>query len=131
MNETIALEDVPKAKTHKGRLNSAVVIARLLGTEGFSDYTANEVSRYWKHRSGLTDRQIRQVERLEAKMSEIMSRLDVSDNLAVGKFIGLHKKMSFDTGVKIGLQAFATQNGKNIETEFELPKNKTSADLRR
>lgn len=119
----VSPEDVPKARAYKGKLNSAVVIARLLSTEGFSDYTANEVTRYWKHRSGLTDRQMRQVERLEERVSEIMARLDVGDNLVIGKFIGLHKKMSFDTGVKIGLQAFATVNGKDIETDFQLPKS--------
>jgi len=101
------------------KVKSAVVIARLLGTEGFSDFVANQVEHYWRRRSGLTARQHRQIERLDQDMSRIMSEFSDGDRLVVGRFIGLHKKMSFDTGLKIGLQAFAQKCNKRIEEEDE------------
>lgn len=100
----------------KGK-NSAVVIARLLGTEGFTDHLANEIERYWKTKSGLTNRQLKQLQQLDEKLSEVMKGLSVADRLVVGRFIGLHKKMSFETGLKIGLQAFAQRANKEIEGE--------------
>jgi hypothetical protein len=96
---------------------SAVVIARLLATEGFTDHTANQVERYWKERSGLNARQRRQIERLEAEVSALTKDMTVAQRLALGRFIGLHKKMSFDVGLKIGMQAFAQRTDKPIEEE--------------
>lgn len=99
------------------RKRSAVIIARLLSTEGFTDYTANLVESYWKKKSGLTARQERQIAQLEKKFSKFMEDVSIEDRLVIGRFIGLHKKMSFDTGLKIGLQAFATKMDKEIEIE--------------
>jgi hypothetical protein len=96
---------------------SAVVIARLLATEGFTDHTANQVERYWKEKSGLNRRQQRQISRLEDEISALAKDLSVTQRLALGRFIGLHKKMSFDAGLKIGLQAFAQRMDKLIEGE--------------
>ena len=98
------------------QINSAVVIAQLLYTEGFTDFLANRIESYWKRRSGLTMRQKRQLQRLDKEMSRVMAGLSKADNLVVGKFIGLHKKMSFDTGLRIGLQAFAQKVEKEIES---------------
>lgn len=97
------------------KVNSAVVIAKLLGTEGFSDFVANQVESYWKGRSGLTERQQRSIARLDKEISRICESLSEGDKMLFGKFIGLHKKMSFDTGLKIGLQAFATKANKEIK----------------
>lgn len=97
------------------RKRSAVVIARLLATEGFTDHTANVVEKYWKKKSGLTARQEKQLAQLEKKFSKFMANVSIEDRLVIGRFIGLHKKMSFDTGLKIGLQAFATKMDKEIE----------------
>jgi hypothetical protein len=96
------------------QIRSAVVIAQLLGVEGFSDFTANQVEKYWKERSGLSDRQRRQIAKLEKELSRVMADLSEGDRLIVGKFIGLHKKMSFDTGLRLGLQAFIHRNGEPI-----------------
>lgn len=82
------------------RINSAVVIAKLLGTEGFSDHVANQVEKYWRYRSGLTERQQKSVARLEKEITRICESFSEGDKLILGKFIGLHKKMSFDTGLK-------------------------------
>ncbi len=98
-------------------LNSAIVIARLLGTEGFTDHTANEVERYFRNRSGLNDRQKKAISLLDKEVSNIMRHLTKGECLVIGKFIGLHKKMSFDTGLKIGLQAFATKEAKSVELD--------------
>jgi hypothetical protein len=87
-------------------VNSAVVIARLLGTEGFTDHLGNQIEKYWRTRSGLTHRQQRQIEKLDKAVAEMTAKLDVKERLALGRFIGLHKKMSFDTGLRIGLTAF-------------------------
>lgn len=90
-------------------INSAVVIARLLACEGFTDHVANQVERYWRRSSGLTDRQERQIVKLDVAIAEIANKLDVKERLALGRFIGLHKKMSFDTGLRIGMTAFVQQ----------------------
>lgn len=58
---------MPDTGNRKPKINSAVVVARLLGTEGFTDHVANEVKRYWMHRSGLTDRQRKSIERLKTE----------------------------------------------------------------
>lgn len=100
-----------------GQVRSAAVIAKLLGAEGFSDHLANQVEYYWKHRSGLTKRQLRQIEKLEKELSGIAAKLTAGERLVLGRFIGLRMKMSFDTGLKIGLQAFAQQVDKQVERE--------------
>lgn len=45
------------------------------------------------------------------------STMSVGDKLILGRFIGLHKKMAFDTGLRIGLTAFAHLNAKDLEEE--------------
>ncbi len=103
---------MPDTGNPKPRVNSAVVIARLLGTEGFTDHVAAQVKRYWMHRSGLTDRQRRSIERLKKEFGVIMNdKLGEGERLIVGKYFGLLMRMQFDTGLKIGLQSLLTQNG--------------------
>jgi hypothetical protein len=100
-------------------MNSAVVIARMLGTEGFTDHVAAQVKRYWMHRSGLTDRQRKSIERLKKEFGEIMHGMNEGQRLIIGKYIGLLMRMQFDTGLKIGIQALLTQNGnKDIDSEI-------------
>ena len=101
------------------KINSAVVIAQLLGTEGFSDFVANQVEKYWRAKSGLTKRQQSQINRLNKEITRICEGMPEGDKLILGKFIGLHKKMSFDVGLKIGLQAFAQKNAKEIDKDIQ------------
>jgi len=96
-------------------IKSAVVIAKLLGTEGFTDHLGNQIEKYWKNQAGLTDRQKRQLVQLDKAISEISHKLDVKERLAFGRFIGLHKKMSFDAGLRIGLTTHAVKNDKETE----------------
>lgn len=84
-------------------MRSLSAIAKLLGAEGFSDFTKNEVLKYWKKRSGLTERQLNHIVKRKQAFSEAMQQLDESDRLIVGKYIGLLEKACFDTGLKLGL----------------------------
>src|ERR1044071_5949512 len=97
-----------KSNGNRPRVKSAVVIAKLLGTEGFTEHVANEVKRYWMHRSGLTERQQRSIVRLKKEFGEIMHSLDEGERLIVGKYFGLLMRQQFDVGLKIGIQTIAT-----------------------
>ena len=113
---------MPDTGNRKSRVNSAVVIARLLGTEGFTEHVANEVKRYWLHRSGLTERQQKSIERLKKEFGEIMHGMTEGQRLIVGKYIGLLIRMQFDTGLKIGIQSLLTQNGnKEVDVTVHTP----------
>ena len=103
-----------KSKSHSP-LRSSVVIAKLLSSEGFTDHVANEVERYWKHSSGLTDRQQRKIEQLERDLSELCANMTTGQRMVLGRFIGLQKKMSFETGLRIGLTAHAVKHDKAID----------------
>ena len=94
------------------RLKSAIVIAKLLDCEGFTDYTANQVERYWKQNANLTDRQRRSLARVERALSELAKGLSEGDRRVLGKFVGLHKKMAFETGLRMGLTCMAVRNGR-------------------
>lgn len=87
-------------------INSAVVIARLLDTEGFSDYTANQVEKYWKRSAKLSPRQLSKLKKLDSDITALSSKLTEGEKLAMGRFIGLHKKMSFEVGLRIGITTF-------------------------
>lgn len=87
----------------KNMSKSLSSIARLLGAEGFSDFTKNEVIKYWKNRSGLTERQLKHIESRKKAFSAIMAKLDDSERLIVGKYIGFLEKACFETGLKLGL----------------------------
>ena len=106
--------------SRKRPLNSAVVIAQLLDCEGFTSHTAQQVKRYWMRNAGLTKRQQHQIVGLKCKLSELCGKLDEGDKLVLGRFIGLQKKLSFDTGLRIGLTALAVQNPVLTE-EMEAP----------
>jgi len=110
---------MPDTGNPKPRVNSAVVIARLLGTEGFTDHVAAQVKRYWMHRSGLTERQRKSIERLKKEFGEIMHGLNEGQRLIVGKYVGLLMRMQFDTSLKIGIQSLLTQNG-NHDIDIEM-----------
>jgi hypothetical protein len=113
---------MPETGNKRPRVNSAVVIARLLGTEGFTDHVANEVQRYWKHRSGLTERQRKSIDRLKKEFGEIMHGMTEGQRLIIGKYFGLLMRMQFDTGLKIGIQALLTQNGnKDVDVTVHTP----------
>lgn len=97
-----------------GNLRSSVFIARLLDSEGFSDFVANQVERYWK-RSICDRRHLRKYGKLDKDITEMCKKLTEGEKTILGKFIALHKKMSFDTGLRIGLTAYAVKNDKPVD----------------
>lgn len=105
----------PHNYSKRKRLKSSVVIAEMLKSEGFTDHTANAVTSYAAYRLGLSVRQLRQFRNLKKEMGEIMRDMPESKRLVIGRFIGIHKKIAFDTGLRIGLQAFAQQHGQEVE----------------
>lgn len=106
---------------------SAVVVAQLLSTEGFTDYTANQVKRYWM--ASVMDRRRRgRVENIKRAFSKLVAeKLDEGDRLVLGRFVALMEKMGFDTGLRIGLTAFL--HGANVGPEFEEKYAKQEQDL--
>lgn len=89
-----------------GGIRSSVVIAKLLCSEGFTDHLGNQVEKYWKT-SIMRNQAKRKIARLEKEFSEIITaKLDMKERMLLGRFIGLHKRMSFDVGLRVGLQAF-------------------------
>jgi hypothetical protein len=98
--------------------SSACVIAKLLATEGFTDFLANGIEQYWRKKSGLTDRQKKQIARLDNEVARIMAASTEGDRQIMGRFIGLHKKMSFDTGLRIGLMTLVFRLSEEIDASF-------------
>ncbi|MBZ5533064.1 MAG: hypothetical protein LAO20_16665 [Acidobacteriia bacterium] len=87
-------------------IKSSVVIAKLLCSEGFTDHLGNQIEKYWKT-SIMRGGARRKIARLEKEFSDAMTaKLDMKERLLLGRFIALHKRMSFDTALRIGLQAF-------------------------
>lgn len=105
-----------KSKPHK-KINSSVVIAKLLAGEGFTPYVSNLVENYYRNRSGLTDRQKKEAVELHYAFGKAISQLSVGERLIVGKFIGFKNKACFDTGLRIGLSAFANREAQDIHIE--------------
>lgn len=101
--------------------SSAVVIGRLLCAEGFTDRLAHMIEKYWKtsvmHGGRRT---LSRMERMDSEISELCKNMTEAQKLLLGRFIGLHKRMSFDAGLRIGLAAYAVKVDKIIE-ETKLP----------
>ena len=107
--------------SHRPGNNSAVVIAKLLDTEGFTDYTANRCEAWWLRNRVKTEGQHRRIEKLEQSFSEMAAKLTQAEKYLLGKFIGLRMKQSFETGIAIGLTVAAVQNSKDIDQLKEQP----------
>ena len=96
-------------KSGHNPIRSAIAIAKLLDCEGFSDYTANQLEKYWRTVSNLTERQKAQLKRLEAAISDWCRDMPADKRLLLGKFVGLHKKMAFEVGLRMGLTCMAVK----------------------
>jgi len=96
-------------------IRSAVVVARLLGVEGYDDQTHNAVEHYWKNHV-MDPRRAKNIERIEKKFSKLVLELELSEaeRLTLGRFISVRSQMSFDSGLRIGMQAFAHANDKTL-----------------
>ena len=100
--------------------NSAIIVAKLLGTEGFSEHTANEVDRFARRQMGKREQARR--DKTERAMANVCENFNDAEKLVIGAFITLHKKMSFETGVRIGLTAMATKEAKDYPKD-EFPRD--------
>jgi hypothetical protein len=96
---------------------SSVVIAKLLGSEGFSEHVQNMVEKYWMRNVCRGGR--RKYRNLDKEITEMCKKLTDAEKLILGRFISLHKKMSFDTGLRIGLTTFAAKNAQDVMSEEE------------
>lgn len=101
----------------KRPLNSAIHIARLLECEGFTDHTASELTRFAVRQ--MTPRQLAKFRELKNGIGKVTGKLTIGDKLMIGRFIGLHKSISFQTGLKMGIAAAVVSKPINI-TEFEI-----------
>lgn len=85
--------------------DSSIVILRLLDSEGYSSHASNMVKKYWK-RNIMDQRRKLRVQRAERAFSEMVkNKLDDADRIVLGKMMGLHARMNFDTGLRVGLSA--------------------------
>lgn len=91
----------------QGGNNSAIIIARLLDSEGFSAYTAQQVKRYSLRNA--TDQQAERYEKVKKRFSEIMKSHSLEERMLIGAYIRILQKMAFDSGLKIGLTAYAVE----------------------
>lgn len=80
---------------------TSAVLARMLDAEGFSDHVANQVQGYWQRAN--TDKDMAEVERLRLGISHLTREMSEADRKLLGQFIGLHLKMGFDSGLRMGL----------------------------
>lgn len=87
-------------------MNSLTPLAKILDAEGFSEFAANQVKRYW-NKNMMTARLAGRAENTKKAFSEMVKqKLDERDKIVLGKFLQLFARMHFDTGVRLGLMAF-------------------------
>lgn len=84
-------------------------IAEILGAEGFTDFAANEVKRYWKRRV-VSDRQQGRIKQITKAFGQMVTeKLDERDKIVLGKYIAMLSAAQFDTGLRLGLMTLATE----------------------
>lgn len=98
-----------------GGHRSAVIVARALGVDGYDAYVHNLVKLYWK-RVVMDKHRSRAVEQNEKNFRKMVDELDLTakEKRILGRFISLRSQMNFDTGLRIGMQAFAHETDKEI-----------------
>jgi hypothetical protein len=99
-----------------GNHRSAVIVARVLGVEGYSDFAHNQIELYWKH-AVMDARREKNIARAERKFSKLVADLDLTERerKVLGHFISVRSQMSFDTGLRLGMMAFAHVNDKELK----------------
>ena len=93
--------------------SSAIVVGKLLSTEGFTHHVANQIKRYAL--KNATPRQIKNHKEIKESFSEVMKKLNKPDKMIVGAYIKILTGMSLDTGLRIGLTCYAVDIDKNKE----------------
>jgi hypothetical protein len=84
---------------------SAIVVARLLSTEGFTDHLSGEIVKYALKQATQGQRQrFRRNKKMFSAM--VKEKLTDADKLIMGKYFGCRLKMALDAGLRMGLTAF-------------------------
>lgn len=101
-----------------GYHSSAIIVARVLGVEGYSPHVHNQIKLYWK-KVVMNPRGARAMAKNEQRFKKLVTELDLTEKekRVLGHFIALRAQMSFDTGLRIGMQVFAH------ERDHALPKD--------
>ncbi len=81
---------------------SSVVIAELLGSEGYTEFTHNQVKKYW-HNRVMNDREGRIARTERAFHETVAPHLTDAQRLVLGKYISVIARMNLDTGLRIGM----------------------------
>lgn len=107
----------------KSPINSSVVIAKLLHSEGWTEYVAACVRHYWKRRiCNETDRAKDRIKQLEAAFhDEVSANLTAAQKQIMGKFISLRERMGFDAGFRVGFMT-------SLYPEVDLDGNETKQE---
>lgn len=115
-------------------MKSCIEIAKMLDAEGFTPHVAQGIRKYWMKNIIEPRKAHRIVRAIRAFREQVAPKLNQGDRFVLGKFIGIRERQAFDTGLRIGLQAFLT--GSSHETQVMLQElqrrhEKTEAELHR
>src|ERR1035441_9591765 len=100
---------------NSNEINSSVVIARLLASEGYTSRVHSGIKRYASRQ--LNESARRRYERICKTMSEVASKLSAGDRLVIGRFISWHSRLAVDAGLRIGLAGALTSPVDEIENQ--------------
>lgn len=84
---------------------SSVVIAKLLHSEGYTDFVANMVKRYWRRNLVDPNRLGRLASIERAFREQVIPKLTDGDKKVLGRFMSVNSRMQFDAGLRIGLMS--------------------------
>lgn len=98
--------DIADIVSRKNKQKSMVAILRALKTSGFTPHTANIVKRYALSCIATKRQRQRWKKIKESFTKDIVPKLSEGDRLILGKFVSTMQKMSYDTGIRMGLTAF-------------------------
>ncbi len=94
-------------------VNSSVVIAKALRSQGYTPYVANLVKNYWNRNCNIPHLSVDQEKTKKDFSEKIIKNLDKEQRKILGAFIGFLTQMNFDTGLRIGLATSLVNDNKN------------------
>lgn len=84
-------------------IKSSAHIAKLLDGEGYTEEIVARVERWQRQQVKSLVRRQKDLELARSAAGRVFSRLSERDRKAVGRFIALKDRMSFEAGLKVGL----------------------------
>lgn len=93
------------SRMNKKRPRSCLVLARLIDSEGFTAYTANQVKRYARERLLAQERILKKWEKHRRIFGELIREKGFTekDRLLLGRFMQMFAAQNFDAGLRVGL----------------------------